>query len=217
MNNPTELEIVQPTLIYDDFQQPVDDLKPDVPIYSAGDDIPAAAVANTNLYQPNPVPTKYAETSNIIELPITPPAPPLPELHDASLFDLRAAYGMPALSPQNLAERLSQTYFEMNQHATAPLPNQQSIEHTRNHPVPCERDLFNEYVNNPYNFVATDRSTAYLPSPSDNQPLSSNLNEQQKPLVPQPSNVFQSSNYFGSTDENDLKIPPGSEMLFSRP
>lgn len=69
-------------------------------------------------------------------------------------------------------------------------------------PTKCE--LYNDYVNNPYNLTLEENFGVQV------QEIENKPNEI---LTLGASNVFQSVNYFETDCSN---IPPGSEMLFSR-
>lgn len=99
-----------------------------------------------------------------------------------------------------------------------------------------EGEIFNDYVNNPYNgaeaaaapqppilsAVASVPAAVTLPYLATAQYPSSLSNSfastdpQHRPPIGL-ANVFQSANYFGATDGQDVKMPPGSEMLFTAP
>lgn len=69
-----------------------------------------------------------------------------------------------------------------------------------------EGELFNEYVNNPYNMALGASETPYYPAPQLDTFSSTIINN---PLADArandgPTNVFQSANYFGSSDAGDL-------------
>lgn len=76
---------------------------------------------------------------------------------------------------------------------------------------PNETDIYNDYVNNPYNLTlkANDENGIYVPDHPDQDASNVSPKIQKLGAV----NVFQSANYFGS----DTDIPPGSEMLFGKP
>lgn len=95
-------------------------------------------------------------------------------------------------------------------------------------------DIYTDYVNNPYNLVlqpqhGTQDSVGAVDAGQSPTPvvITSNFaavsaavsaapgSTQQLPSAPA-TNVFQSSNYFG-TDNSSVVIPPGSEMLFTGP
>lgn len=69
---------------------------------------------------------------------------------------------------------------------------------------PAETDIYNDYVNNPYNLTL---------KANDEHAVAS---EHSSPSIQKLGavNVFQSANYFGS---DTADIPPGSEMLFGKP
>lgn len=71
---------------------------------------------------------------------------------------------------------------------------------------PNETDIYNDYVNNPYNLT--------LKANDDNVTYAENDNGSPKVQKLGAVNVFQSANYFGS---DTADIPPGSEMLFGKP
>lgn len=75
-------------------------------------------------------------------------------------------------------------------------------------------DIYNDYVNNPYNLTLQDQVTPA--SPTKEQNLSPEKLNNATPLMATDSsssnNVFQSTNYFNT--ESSGAIPPGSEMLF---
>lgn len=72
---------------------------------------------------------------------------------------------------------------------------------------PNEQDIYNDYVNNPYNLTlkANDENVTYTQHDQHDSPKVQKLGA---------VNVFQSANYFGS---DTADIPPGSEMLFGKP
>lgn len=72
---------------------------------------------------------------------------------------------------------------------------------------PSETDIYNDYVNNPYNLTlkANDDSVTSYAENDNGSPKVQKLGA---------VNVFQSANYFGS---DTADIPPGSEMLFGKP
>lgn len=82
-----------------------------------------------------------------------------------------------------------------------------------------EGEIFNEYVNNPYNFTSVTESVHIYNGPPNDVNASDELQQRSMGTATQlpPTNVFQSANYFGSTDGQNIKIPPGSEMLFNSP
>lgn len=65
-------------------------------------------------------------------------------------------------------------------------------------------DIYNDYVNDPYNLTLQQQP----------QQQTQDIPQQAQP---QPQNVFQSANYFGSYQFGPGRIPPGSEMLFGEP
>lgn len=86
-----------------------------------------------------------------------------------------------------------------------------------NTPIQQGGDIYNDYVQNPYNLVLQTLDQDHHPvvngsaehDPSPFAPSSTTT-------VPHPvANVFQSANYFDT--EQSARIPPGSEMLFSTP
>lgn len=82
-----------------------------------------------------------------------------------------------------------------------------------------EIDIYNDYVKNPYNLTLQTEPSLMPTTDQEKHPQPQQQQPQQDdnvltPTQPQTSNVFQSVNYFG-TDSG--VIPPGSEMLFSRP
>lgn len=138
---------------------------------------------------------KFAHTNNH-DQPSTPKSVSQPdETHQFAdvnnppipISHLMAGNQYPSLNrvPTNIAQSFSPVFIQ---------PQQQSTE---------GGDIYSDYVNNPYNLTLTDQviSTA-----------------DEKNLTPEKlniSNMFQSTNYFGATENG--QIPPGSEMLFGRP
>lgn len=84
-----------------------------------------------------------------------------------------------------------------------------------------ESEIFNEYVNNPYNCTEAASESAPVSVAYNIGQYADTLASSFTPIDdhhrPQmgSANVFQSANYFGAVDGQDMKIPPGSEMLFS--
>lgn len=134
---------------------------------------------------------KSADTLNALNLF----NPPIPMSH------LIATNQYPSLTtvPQNIAKSFTPIFIQ---------PHQQS-----------QSDIYNDYVNNPYNLVL--QSDPNIKQTSDDSGIidlraETAVTAQLKQSgVNNVSNVFQSANYFG-TDKSDV-IPPGSEMLFSGP
>lgn len=172
--------------------------------------------------------------SNIIELPVTPSPPPLLEADEnfendtdtnatikkdeprVPISHLTTGNQYPSLSkipPANIAQSFPPIYVEPQ--------NYQQVRHQRT--VPTE-ELYNEYVNNPYNLTLdvdqslyhTDATNSLQSVPKQNLHAGLDTSIEQSPQnqQAQQSNIFQSANYFGTTDDN---IPPGSEMLFGNP
>lgn len=82
------------------------------------------------------------------------------------------------------------------------------------HPAQQGGDIYNDYVQDPYNLVLQSQTIA----DASNYPLEPTVSEPSAPTQTAPppiANVFQSANYFGS--DQSARIPPGSEMLFSSP
>lgn len=70
-----------------------------------------------------------------------------------------------------------------------------------------DTDIYNDYVNNPYNLTLkpSEENQGQVPVDNSASPTVQKLGA---------ANVFQSANYFGS---ETAVIPPGSEMLFGKP
>lgn len=183
--------------------------------------------------------------SNIIELPVTPSPPPLLEVDEnlenesesnevptddeaprVPISHLITTNQYPSLSkipPPNIAQSFPPLYVQP-----------QNYQQSRQNEQPTE-EIYNDYVNDPYNLTLEVEQSLYRTEPAVNashpenqstqneflsSAVSSKVPQTDSPQRPQPqsmqvqSNIFQSANYFGTPDGN---IPPGSEMLFGGP
>uniref|UniRef100_A0A1Q3FES7 Putative golgi-specific brefeldin a-resistance guanine nucleotide exchange factor 1 n=2 Tax=Culex tarsalis TaxID=7177 RepID=A0A1Q3FES7_CULTA len=140
--------------------------------------------------------------SNIIELPVTPSPPPpppsseqLPPPEPATVHETDPQVPLSHLVGGNQYPSLHHVPIGIAQ-SFAPIfvqPNANPAEGA---------DIYNDYINDPYNLTLQIDSAA------------SSTQEQQQQQQPAPQNVFQSANYF---QFGTGRIPPGSEMLFGEP
>lgn len=122
-----------------------------------------------------------------------PEAPRIPISH------LNATNQYPSLTavPQNIAKSFAPIYIQ---------PQNQ----------PPTTDIYNDYVNNPYNLVLqVDTPPAFSPTP-ENTPAAIPITSHFAAVGGGSaiSNVFHASNYFA---DKSTAIPPGSEILFNGP
>lgn len=108
------------------------------------------------------------------------------------------------IPPPSIAQSFAPIYIQPN-------AQQQTNVITNN-----TEELYNSYVNNPYNLtlnVEQTFSNSIITSEPSSAPEINTTTAvgAPNPLIP-PANIFQSMNYFGSAC--DGAIPPGSEMLF---
>lgn len=186
----------------------------------------------------------YSEFSNIIELPITPS--PKSDIVCENLVDLSSGIQSEQqtqhleqriqppqlpLSSNEFSDKNQLQQFGNNNPGDRPVTStnipdtltQSFLPYTQpqqNRPS-REGEIFSEYVNNPYNFTsATETQSIYI-EPTNDVMANDELHQRSTGIAATtqlpPMNVFQSANYFGSTDGKDMKIPPGSEMLFNSP
>lgn len=148
--------------------------------------------------------------SNGVSTDPPPPPPPLqndtvaPEPSDLEepripSSHLIATNQYPSLTtvPQNIAKSFAPIYVQpQNQQPTT--------------------DIYNDYVNNPYNLVLqVDTPTASIPTP-ETKPVAIPVTSHFAAVGGGSaiSNVFHASNYFA---DKSAAIPPGSEILFNGP
>lgn len=179
--------------------------------------------------------------SKIIDLPVTPSPPPILEepsenstddvasspskTNDQSpvhienhepkvpLSHLIATNQYPSLNripPANIVQSFTPVYNQSNQQ------HHQSSSYASGNE---NEELYNSYVNNPYNLTLHVEQNFGNASPTTANHLSTDdqLNVSTTTTTttsPSNLNVFQSVNYFGTASDN---IPPGSEMLFGSP
>lgn len=152
--------------------------------------------------------------SNIIELPVTPSPPPCPT--EQQQQNLPAAEPTTTEPPAPPAVPLSHL-LAGNQYPSlhnVPVGIAQSFAPMFVQPTSAPTDgadIYNDYVNDPYNLTLQIDQTANPAAALGQQPQQIQESQQQ------PQNVFQSANYFGSYQFGSGRIPPGSEMLFGEP
>ncbi|XP_055593245.1 Golgi-specific brefeldin A-resistance guanine nucleotide exchange factor 1 isoform X2 [Uranotaenia lowii] len=173
------------------------------------------------------VPQNNNRYSNIIELPVTPSPPPAP------------------LNTAEQKEHQSQPSFEIEKHSTIQEPTVPMSHLMTGHQYPSLQsvpigiaqsfapvfvqpsqnpveggDIYSDYINDPYNLTLQIDQNNQQQQPSEQQPqhhpIPGGHQEPASAALP-PQNVFQSANYFGSTQFSAGRIPPGSEMLFGEP
>lgn len=175
------------------------------------DETVAATSHNPNTDQPEPLQSKPTTNTTIAaEEEILPAAttipPPIPLSH---LITSNQYPSLNKIPPANIAQSFAPMYIQ-------PQAQQQQT---------IEGDIYSDYVNNPYNLTLQQNYNGddFQQTTSDNMVNRLSSTEQQMTGVtttatPTPVtsnlNVFQSMNYFSSTDTT---IPPGSEMLFGGP
>lgn len=135
-------------------------------------------------------PTNTNRYFNIIELPVTPSPPPSEQVQPTEtdpqvpLSHLVGGNQYPSLHnvPIGIAQSFAPIFVQPNAN-------------------PAEgADIYNDYINDPYNLTLQIDSSAQ--------------DQQQLPQSAPQQNVFQSANYF---QFGTGRIPPGSEMLFGEP
>lgn len=178
--------------------------------------------------------------SRIIDLSVTPSPPPIseepseystednvsspsktidtPTHHEniepkVPLSHLIATNQYPSLNripPANIVQSFAPVYNQSN------LQSQQQQSHGFGGE---NEELYNSYVNNPYNLTLHVEQNfgnqAAVAPITTNQVSTETANMMKTATNSNNLNVFQSINYFGST--SDAAIPPGSEMLFGGP
>lgn len=178
--------------------------------------------------------------SRIIDLSVTPSPPPITE--EASEYSTEDNASSPSktidtpthhenVEPKVPLSHLIATnqYPSLNRippanivQSFAPVYNQSNSQshQQQSHAFDGENeDLYNSYVNNPYNLtLQVEQNYSQQPAVAPittNQMSNESANMMKATTNSNNLNVFQSINYFGST--SDAAIPPGSEVLFGGP
>lgn len=147
------------------------------------------------------------DLSNGLSTDVPPPPPPNetvePEAADLEVPRIPISHLItnqyPSLTnvPQDIAKSYAPIYVQPQ--------NQQST-----------TDIYNDYVNNPYNLVLQVDTPAASNSTNENTPVAIPITSHFAAVGGGStiSNVFHASNYFA---EKSAAIPPGSEILFNGP
>lgn len=151
--------------------------------------------------------------SNIIELPVTPSPPPCPTEQQQQILPAAepTATEPPAPPAVPLSHLLAGNQYPSLHNVPVGIAQSFAPMFVQPTSAPTDgADIYNDYVNDPYNLTLQIDQTANPAAALGQQPQ---IQESQQ----QAQNVFQSANYFGSYQFGSGRIPPGSEMLFGEP